>query len=186
MGSSSESYIRIKNYYKNSIISCAENIENISRIQQNNPDKNTKHRNKFDFEKHVNVFCKETTKVRSLCTKYEVIVSGNSNDMGLCNQIYHKVKIKKDAVQMQCRCCADAVQTYIRQHELLEKKAMKKIVEDFKRDEFEPTHSDWAAPSLLVTKNYGTYRLVVDYRGLNKQIEKTCWPFHKLIRLLIH
>ena len=34
-----------------------------------------------------------------------------------------------------------------------EKKAMKKIVEDLERDDLvEPTHSDWAAPSLLVPK----------------------------------
>ena len=42
-------------------------------------------------------------------------------------------------------------------------------------DLVEPTHSDWAAPSLLVRKKDGTYCLVVVYRGLNKQIEKTCW-----------
>ena len=61
------------------------------------------------------------------------------------------------------------------------RKAMKKIVEDLERDDLvEPTHSDWAAPSLLVTKKDGTYRLVVDYRGLNKQIEKTCWPLPRI------
>ena len=66
-----------KKVYKNARIACAENIENISRIQQNNPDKNTKQRDEFDFEKQVNsssrsMSCEEITKVRSLCTKYEV------------------------------------------------------------------------------------------------------------------
>ena len=60
--------------YKNARIACAENIEKISRVQQNNPDNNKKHRDEFDFEKHVNsssmsLSCEETTKVRSLCTK---------------------------------------------------------------------------------------------------------------------
>ena len=58
---------------------------------------------------------------------------------------------------------------------------MKKIVEDLERDDLvEPTHSDWAAPSLLVPKKDGTYRLVVDYRGLNKQIVKTYWPLPRI------
>ena len=40
----------------------------------------------------------------------------------------------------------------------------------------ESIHSYWAAPSTLVKEKDGHYRLVVDYRGLNKQIEKTSWP----------
>ena len=61
------------------------------------------------------------------------------------------------------------------------RKAMKKIVEDLERDDLvEPKHSDWAAPSLLVPKKDGTYRLVVDYRGLHKQIEKTCWSLPRI------
>ena len=58
---------------------------------------------------------------------------------------------------------------------------MKKIVEDLERDDLvEPKHSDWAAPPLLVPKKDGTHRLVVDYRGLNKQIVKTCWPLPRI------
>ena len=57
---------------------------------------------------------------------------------------------------------------------------MKETVEDLERDDLvEPTHSE-AAPSLLVPKKDGTYRLVVDYRGLNQQIEKTNWPFPRI------
>ena len=43
-----------------------------------------------------------------------------------------------------------------------------------------PIESDRAAPSILFPENDGTYRLVVDYRGLNKQIEKTCWPLPRI------
>ena len=40
--------LELKKIYKNARIACAENIEKISRIQQNNPDKDTKHRDEFD------------------------------------------------------------------------------------------------------------------------------------------
>ena len=148
-----------KKVYKNARIACAENIEKISRVQQNNPDNNKKHRDEFDFEKHVNsssmsLSCEEMTKVRSLCTKYKVIFSRNSNEMGFCDRIYHKTKFKKDAVPFR--------RTY-GSMSFEKRKAMKKIVEDLERDDLvEPTHSDWAAPSLLLPKKDGTYRLVVD------------------------
>ena len=95
-----------KKVYKNAKIACAENIENNSRIQQNNPDKNTKRRDEFDFEKQVNsssmsLSCEEITKVRSLCTKYEVKFSRNLNDMGFFDSIHQKTKLKKDAVPLR-------------------------------------------------------------------------------------
>ena len=61
------------------------------------------------------------------------------------------------------------------------RKAMKKNFDDLEHAKLiEPTHSYWAAPSILVTKKDGSYRLVVDYRGLNKQIEKTSWPLPRI------
>ena len=91
--------------------------------------------------------------------------------MGFCDRIYHKIKLKKDALPFS--------RTYSSMS--FEKtKAMKKIVEDLYQDDLvELTHSDSAAPSLLVPKKDGTYRLVADYLGLNKQVKK-CWPLTQI------
>ena len=70
-----------------------KNIEKISRIEQSNPDNNTKSGDEFDFEKHMNARsmslpCKKMTKVRSHCRKYEIIFPQSWSDMGFCNQIH--------------------------------------------------------------------------------------------------
>ena len=117
--------------------------------------------------------CEEMTKMSRLYTKYEVIFPQNSNDMWCCD---HKIKFKKDAVPFRRTYGSMSFEKI---------KAMKKIVEDLERDNLvEPTHSDWAAPPLRVPKKDGTYRLVVDNRGLNKQIEKTCWPLPQIIEII--
>ena len=90
-----------KKVYKIARIAFSENSGKISRIQQNNPDNNAKSRYEFDLKKHVNtssinLTCDEMAKVRSLCTKFETIILRNSNDMGLCDRIHHKNKLKKD------------------------------------------------------------------------------------------
>ena len=77
---SSETYIITKRVYKHLSMSCAEHIEKHSRKHQNNSDNNTKSRDKLAFEKHLKailmrLFCEEMKKVRSICTKYEVIFS---------------------------------------------------------------------------------------------------------------
>ena len=61
------------------------------------------------------------------------------------------------------------------------RKTMKKIVENLGDAKLvEPTHSYWAAPSILVKMKDCSYRLVVDYKGLNKQVEKTSWSLPRI------
>ena len=85
-----------KIFYKNATVTCAENIEKVSRIQPNIPDNITKHRDQSDFEKNAIANSKslsreETNKMRSICIKYEVRFLRCSNDMGFCDQFYHKL-----------------------------------------------------------------------------------------------
>ena len=57
---------------------------------------------------------------------------------------------------------------------------MKKIVEHLEKSNLvEPTHSNWAARTYLLKKDR-SHRLLVDYRGLNNQIEKTSWPLPEI------
>ena len=72
--------LKPKKVYKNARTTCLGNFEKISRIQQINTDNKTKHKDEFDFQKHMNASSmslsgEEMTNLRSLCTKYEVIFS---------------------------------------------------------------------------------------------------------------
>ena len=107
-------------------------------------------------------------KVQELFTRHQQVFSRNSNDLGYFDKIKHQIKLNKDAQPFRRSYCSMSFD---------KRKAMKKIVEDLEDAKLiEPTNSYWAAPSILVKKKDGSYRLVVDYRGLNKQIEKTSWP----------
>ena len=95
--------------YKNARIARGENSEKNSGLQQSNPDNNTKSRDKFDFEMQVNASsvrlpCEEMTRLRSLCTKYDIIFSRSSKEMGFYNRIYHKIKLEKDALPFRRTC----------------------------------------------------------------------------------
>ena len=106
-------------------------------------------------------------KVQELFMRRQQVFSQNSNDLGYCDKIKHQIKLNKDAQPFRRGYCSMSFD---------KRKARKKIVKDLEDAKLiEPTHSYWAAPSILVKKNDGSYRLVVDYRGLNKQIQKTSW-----------
>ena len=39
-----------------------------------------------------------------------------------------------------------------------------------------PCHTPYSSPAMFVWKKNGKLRLVMDYRQMNKQIVKSCWP----------
>ena len=51
-----------------------------------------------------------------------------------------------------------------------------KLDKFFEHELIEPCHSPYSAPAKLVLKEIGKLRLVTDYRQLNKQTIKSCWP----------
>ena len=98
--------------------------------------------------------------------------------MEFYDRIYHKIKLKKDAVPF--RPIYDSMS-------FEKRKAMKKIVEDLERDNLvEPTHLDWEAPSILVPKEWN---LSLGYRLSSSEQtnrEKHAGLYRELMRLLIH
>ena len=131
----------------------------------------------FQMGKHANLegsnlHRQQKEKVQELFMRHKQVFSRNSNDLGYCDKIKHQIKLNKDAQPFRRSYCSMSFD---------KRKAMKKIVEDLEDAKLiEPNHSYWAAPSILVRKKDGSYRLDVDYRGLNKQIEKTSWPLPKI------
>ena len=47
-----------------------------------------------------------------------------------------------------------------------------------------PCHSPCSSPAMLVPKKNGKVRLVIDYRQLNKQTVKSCWPLPSVEEIL--
>ena len=136
-----------------------------------------KHPEPFRMGKHASLEGSQLSKdqqfkVKEMFERHNKVFSRNSNDLGYCDKIQHKIILTANA------------QPFRRAYGSMsfdKRKAMKKIVEDLEKSNLvEPTHSYWAAPSILVKKKDGSYRLVVDYRGLNKQIEKTSWPLPRI------
>ena len=85
-------------------MACAENIEKISRIQQNNPNNNTNIEMNLILRPMWTQFhwvyfvLTGSVKSKVLLQKNEVKFLQNSNDMGFSCRIYQKIKLQKDAV----------------------------------------------------------------------------------------
>ena len=62
--------------------------------------------------------------------------------------------------------------------EILELKM--KLQELLEKKYIRPSVSPWGAPVLFVKKKYGTLRLCIDYRQLNKVTVKNKYPFPRI------
>ena len=116
------------------------------------------------------------SQVVAMFKRHNQVFSRNSNDLGFCDKIKHKIKLEKDAKPFGRDYGSMSFEN---------RKAIKKV-EDLEEANFvDPTHSYWAARSILVKKKAGRFGLVVDYRGLNKQIEKTSWPLPRINDVIV-
>ena len=103
-----------------------------------------------------------------LLEQYSHVFARDKWDLGRCD--LHKLQIKLKENAQPSRVPYRAMKPPKRN-------PLKEFVNNLlTKDLIEPTHSEWAAPTVLVQKKDGSYRLVIDYRKLNSQTVKTSWP----------
>ena len=88
--------------------------------------------------------------------------------IGKCDATSHKIDVYP---------CSKPVKLPNRRLPLHYKQDLREKIEAFLDKELiTPCHSPYSAPAMLVPKKNGKLRLVTDYRQLNQQTIKSCWP----------
>ena len=113
-----------------------------------------------------------------LLTNYPGVFSKDRTDLGKTNLIQADLNVKSD------------VPIFVKQYPLDEKKRdiLKKEIELMeKMDLIEPSKSAWNSPLILIRKKDSTFRVVTDFRRLNKAIPPQSFPlpnFDETIEIL--
>ena len=107
-------------------------------------------------------------KFAQLPRDFSVVFSKDEWDIGKCDRVQHRiqvypvstlVKLPNRRMPMHFKADLQEMLNKFLEHELIE-----------------PCHSPCIAPAMLFPKKNGKLRLVIDYRQLNKQTIKSCWP----------
>ena len=134
---------------------------------------------KLDFKTQLETLSgTQQESVYKLLTEFEQVFSKDKWDLGSCD--LHKLKIQLAEGSQPTRVPYRAMNPTKR------KELKEKISKLQQKDLIAPTHSEWAAPTILVPKKDGSYRLVVDYRKLNSQTVKTSWPLPRISDILLN
>ena len=132
---------------------------------------------KYDLENVKKAISKEINKncradFRNLIDDYSDIFSINQWDLGKCYATSHRIDVKPGS---------QATKLPNRRMPVHYKDDLKDKVDAFMNKELiTPCHSPYSAPAMLVPKKNGKLRLVIDYRKLNEQTIKSCWPIRSI------
>ena len=128
---------------------------------------------KYDLEnvkkansKEINNNCRAD--FRNRMDDYSDIFSINQWDLGKCDATSDRIDVKPGSQPIKLPNIRKPVHY---------KDDIKEKIDAFMRKELiAPCRSPYNVPTMLVPKNNGKLRLVIDYRKLNEQTIKSCWP----------
>ena len=96
------------------------------------------------------------------------VFSKSEWDIGKCDLVQHKIDLYPGS---------KPVKLPNRRMPMHFKKDLRQKIDKFLEHKLiTPCHSPYSSPAMLVLKKNGKLRLVIDYRQLNKQTVKSCWP----------
>ena len=128
---------------------------------------------KYDLEKIKKAISKDKNNncradFRNFIDDYSDIFSNNQWDLGKCDAISHRIDVKRGSQPKKLPN---------RRMPVHYKEVLKEKIDAFMSKELiTPCHSPYSAPAMLVPKKNRKLRLVIDYRKLNEQTIKSCWP----------
>ena len=107
-------------------------------------------------------------KFAELVQKFATVFSKNQSDVGKCDATSQKIDVYPGSkpVKLPNRRLPFHYKQDLRE----------KIDAFFDKEPIMPCHSPYSAPAMLVFKKNGKFRVVIDYRQLNQQTIKSCWP----------
>jgi hypothetical protein len=119
-----------------------------------------------------------STEQRSRLEKCVKVYFDSTRDspLGCTDLISHKIVLLEDAKPLRAR--------NYRVSPFIQRLIDKEVEEMLKSGVIERAESEWNSPYLMVPKKDGTYRFVIDFRGVNARSKRVCYPLPNISHIL--